>query len=381
MYIGFEAKRLFNNYTGLGNYSRTTIDILLRNDPELRCALFTPRARDNAATRRFLTSPRCQLRLPGSTFLPPSLWRTFAAAADVQRSGVSLFHGLSNELPAGLGRRGVPTLVTIHDVAFRTFTQMYRWHDRVIYDRKWHYACHHADHIVAVSHATRRDVLRFYGVDEARVSVVYQPVQDCFYTPLAPAQARRLAREAVPGLPADYMLYVGSVNSRKNLLGVAQAMELLPPSLRIPLVVVGGGGSYKREVRQYVAARGLDPLFLFAPPVESAPLLQGLYASARLFVYPSFYEGFGLPVVEAALQGCPVVASSVSSLPEAAGPSALLPDPSSADDIAHALERALTDSGLRAAMGREGEAYARRMFDPDAIARQLLRLYRAHAAQ
>ena len=374
MRIGFDAKRLFNNFTGLGNYSRTTVSMLIHHCGLEDLCLYTPKIKPCPATQPFMDCRNINVVTP-----PPyaigSLWRTYNLGRQLHNDNIELFHGLSNELPTGLEKHGIRSVVTIHDVAFKTFTDMYHFHDRVIYDAKWRHACRCASRIIAISESTKRDIIRFYGTDESKIDVVYQPVDTLFYSSPDLLESRRLAATAIPGLPADFMLYVGSVNSRKNLMGIVMAMELLPSSLRIPLVVVGGGGYYKKKVREYISSRGLDDLFIFPPRVESNRELQSLYACARLFVYPSFYEGFGLPVVEAMLSGCPVLTSNVSSLPEAAGPHSLLASPNDIESIAECIEKGLADERLRESMIQNGRDYALRMFNPANISHQLVDVY------
>ena len=380
MQIGFDAKRLFNNYTGLGNYSRTTLDILCRYVPEHAYLLFTPRVQHNAVTERFLVPGAATEVVVPTGLVKGSLWRTVGMGRSLSEHHVDLYHGLSNELPTGLRRRGIRSVVTIHDVAFRTFTDMYNWHDRQIYDLKWRYACTHADHIVAISESTKRDILRFYEVDESKVHVIYQPVQPLYYEPPI-AEGRQLAESAVPDLPQHYMLYVGSINSRKNLLGIVKAMELLPSDLQLPLVVVGDGGDYRRQVERYIAAHNLQHLFLFPKSIRDNQTLKALYQCATLFVYPSFYEGFGLPVVEALLTGCPVVTSNVSSLPEAGGPFAGQADPNDPASIAHHMQLLLAAGDERRQEVIDGgRGYARRLFDPATLARQLAAIYEGGAS-
>lgn len=366
MRIGFDAKRLYNNFTGLGNHSRTTLDILMEYFPENEYLLYTPKVKSTPSTAPYMFKdmPGRRLIMPKG-WLKGSAWRTFGLPGELKRDGVDLFHGLSNELPVGIRRSGVRSIVTIHDVAFRTFTDMYHWQDRQIYDLKWRYAVKNADRIIAISECTKRDILRFYDVDEDKIDVVYQPVGIRYYDPL-PSER--------PGENSPYMLYVGSVNSRKNLLGIVKAMKLMPKDLRLPLVVVGGGREYKVEVERYVAAHGLEAWVRWAGQVDPTQL-QALYQGASLFVYPSFYEGFGLPVVEALLSGCPVVTSDVSSLPEAGGPWALKADPASPEDISQKMQTALTDSLLRADMIRGGREYAMNTFHPQVLAEQLMKVY------
>ena len=358
MRIGFDAKRLFNNFTGLGNHSRTTIDILTEFFPGNEYLLYTPKIKHNSTTDPYTDKDHCRTILPDG-MIKGGLWRTFRLADAARKDSVDIFHGLSNELHEGMD---IPSVVTIHDVAFKTFPDMYHWHDRKIYDMKWQYACDHADRIICISECTKRDVLEFYNVPERKVDVVYQPVNPIYYEPME--------REEV----APYMLYVGSINSRKNLLGIVKAMELMPKDLQLPLVVVGGGGSYKNEVKRYIAEKGMEDRFVWPEMVFSTELRR-LYKNAQLMVYPSFYEGFGLPVVEAQLCGCPVVTSNVSSLPEAGGPWAQQADPNSPEDICEKMVKLLTDSTLRQQSIEGGRAFAMETFNPQRLARQLMGIY------
>ena len=370
MKIGFDAKRLYNNGTGLGNHSRTTIDILTEYFPENAYFLFTPKIKEKYAGS-YPTKEGCKTILP-SGLLKGGLWRTLSLGKEAEKEGVELFHGLSNELPLGLK---MPSVVTIHDVAFRTFPKMYHWLDRWIYDLKWRYACKHADRIIAISECTKHDVMRFYGVDERKIDVVYQPVAPRFYTLMDESEAAsRLAlADFIPA--SDFMLYVGAVNSRKNLLGVVKAIELLPKELQLPLVVVGGGKDYKKKVKQYIAAHGLEDLIIFPKKRVDDDTLQALYRKAKLFVYPSFYEGFGLPVVEALLSECPVVTSNVSSLPEAGGPYSLQANPADTSDIAAKIKQVLTDDALRDSMRKQGRQWAMDNLHPKVLAGKLMAVY------
>jgi hypothetical protein len=133
MRIGFDAKRLFNNFTGLGNHSRTTIDILTAEFPDNEYWLYTPKVRLNGITLPYLGKKGCRLVKPEG-LMRGSAWRTYGLVADMKRDGIEVFHGLSNEMPVGLFHSGIASVVTIHDVAFRTFPDMYHWHDRKIYD-------------------------------------------------------------------------------------------------------------------------------------------------------------------------------------------------------------------------------------------------------
>lgn len=375
MKIAFDAKRLYNNFTGLGNHSRTTIDILTENFPENEYLLYTPKVKLNPITEAYLTKDKCRTIFP-TGIAKGGIWRTLVQANDLKRDNADIFHGLSHEIPVGLKSKGIPSVVTIHDVAFKTFTRMYHWHDRQIYDLKFRYSCNNADRIIAISECTKNDIMRFYGIPEEKISVVYQPVQRLFYTPLDTIGARRMAESAINNLPAEFLLYVGSINSRKNLLSVVKAIELLSESTRIPLLIVGNGREYKAEVERYIAAHSLEKHFIWASNIYDNKILQALYTCAKAFVYPSFYEGFGLPVVEALLNGCPVITSNVSSLPEAGGPYSLQVDPNDVRALSDAINRTIGDEQLRTKMIIGGREYALKKFAPAAIAKQLMDIYK-----
>ncbi len=367
MKIGFDAKRLFNNFTGLGNHSRTTVDILTQFYPENEYLLYTPKIKHNAVTHPYLDLSSCHTVMPHG-LLRGSAWRTFGLASAVKKDCADIFHGLSNELPA---RLDIPSVVTIHDVAFKTFPDMYHATDRFTYNLKWRHACKRADRIIAISESTRQDIIRFYDVDPSRIDVVYQPVNSIYYT-----DDKGRCPEGLTQYAANpYMLYVGSINSRKNLLGIVKALELLPKDIQTPLIVIGNGREYKQKVLDYIVEHKLEDRIIFSPDKVGTEGLRYLYSNARLLVYPSFYEGFGLPVVEALLSNCPVVTSNVSSLPEAAGPDSLLVDPGSVQDIADKMNMLLTNDALRQSIADKGYRYATDNFSPKVLADRLMEVY------
>ena len=357
MKIGFDAKRYYHNRTGLGNYSRSLVSGLQQSHPEVECVLYDAK----------------------------SLERTFRLGQRAKAENCDLLHGLSNELPLNIRQSGIPSVVTMHDVAWRTFPRMYHWIDRHLYDLKYGHSCQAATRVIAISESTKRDVMRYYGVPEERIEVIYQPVQSLFYEPLTQDRADELIGEAVKqgelteALPTDgFVLNVGSINARKNLLGLVQALEVLPAERRPLLLVVGNGREYKREVLDYVARHQLEPYFRLETGVRDNRTLQALYSCCTLMAYPSYYEGFGLPVVEAALQQTPVLTTTVSSLPEAAGPDACYVDPHATDaveQIAAHLELLCSSHASAHDIGLKLEAYARRMFAPRRLTDQVVGCY------
>lgn len=367
--IGFDAKRLFHNFTGLGNYSRTLAANLATYYPEHAYFLFTPKVKPRDETHFFENDPLFSVQTPRGKFAP--MWRIRGMIKDLQKLDIELYHGLSNELPIKIQHTGIKTVVTIHDLLFKQFPQQYKAIDRSIYNGKFQYACQHADRIVAISEATKRDIIHYYSVPPEKIEVIYQSCHERFMQTRSESTVRSVL--AKYGLPKEFLLYVGSIVERKNLLGVIKAMERVPSSLQLPLVVVGGGkGYYRNKVKAYIASRKLQNKLFFVQP--STKELTVLYQQASIFLYPSFGEGFGIPILEALFSKTPVITSNISSLPEAAGPASYLVDPADVDAIAHGIEGILTDEDFRTQMIEKGYLHAQQ-FRGEPLTHQLMSLY------
>jgi len=367
--IGYDAKRVFHNFTGLGNYARTLLADLVTQFPEEAYHLFSPGFTPNPRTEPFVEAPfRVHCPAGGSA----AIWRSWGMSRDVAKAGIDLFHGLSHELPVGLEKRGIPSVVSMHDLIFRQFPEQYPWFDRQIYDLKFRSACRRATQVVAISQHTARDLQAAYGLPPERIKVIYQSCHPQFFAPGNWKNDQQILRQH--GLPADFGLYVGSVVPRKNLLGVVQALAQLPAGQRPPLVVVGAGKAYLQQVRQFVGENNLSGSVFFPEKVTFSDL-PALYRRARFFVYPSFYEGFGIPIIEALACGTPVITAATSSLPEAGGPDSLYLDPANPEALTQAIQRVNEDQALAKQMRQAGRAYVQR-FRGRTIARQWMRLYR-----
>lgn len=372
MRIGFDAKRLYNNFTGLGNYSRTLVENLHHYFPEDEYYLYTPKVRQDIVTGPFLENPDYKTICHNGCF--KSLWRTSGIKKNLKQDHINIYHGLSHELPLNIARTGIPSVVTIHDLIYRTYPDMFTAIDRAIYDYKFRYSCRHADKIIAISESTKQDIIKYFNIPEDKIKVIYQAIQPIFYTMQPGDTARQTVKKY--NIPDDYLLYVGAINSRKNLLGIVKALALLPHDLQIPLVIIGNGREYKKEVLKYAASANLTNRLILINNLHDPKELQAFYQQARIFVYPAFYEGFGLPVTEALLSKVPVITSANSSLPEAGGPDCCYINPKQPTEIAGAITSLLSDNGKCLDMVEKGFSYAQTQFNVKQLTGQVHELYR-----
>lgn len=280
MKIGFDAKRLYNNFTGLGNYSRTLVNNLSACFPANEYHLYSPNIHHTPETESFLVPPFATHLHPNSG----AYWRTFSIKQDLKRDGVEIFHGLSHEIPVGIQHTGIKSVVTIHDIIYKTYPDMFTAIDRAIYDLKFRYSCKHADKIIAISESTKNDIIRYFGTPAEKIEVIYQAIHPVFYTIQDETDARQTVESY--GIPPDYLLYVGSINSRKNLLSIVKAYALLPEDLQIPLVIIGKGGAYKNEVLKFATSQGLMSKLILIDNLHDAQTLQAFYQQARIFLFP-----------------------------------------------------------------------------------------------
>ena len=368
--IGYDAKRIVRNGTGLGSYGRTLINDLSA-DSSLRLRLYAPdKGRDDLRGQIMMRSnvEFCYPRCHGIPF-EKSYWRTKGMTGDLLRDGVHIYHGLSGELPIGIGKSGIKSVVTIHDLIFLRHPEFYNWADTKIYSWKFHQTISEADHIIAISECTKRDIMEFGDVDDRFISVIYQS--------FAPRFGDRLLRQSPGACPQNegrrYILNVGSIEERKNILLAVKALHHLPEDLA--LVIVGRRTKYTDRVEAYVRQNGLSERVRILHGITDDQL-PALYAQAEAFVYPSRYEGFGIPVIEAIGCGLPVVACTGSCLEEAGGPDSLYVPPDDEQGMAAAISQVLRGSKGREQRICRSQAYIRR-FEGRDVAGQVVDLYRS----
>ncbi|MEM6698694.1 MAG: glycosyltransferase family 1 protein [Bacteroidota bacterium] len=366
--IAFDAKRLYNNFTGLGNYSRTLVQNLVQYSPEHNYHLYTPKVKKNSETLPFLEHPQLQTHLPKTAF--KSYWRSSSIKKDLQKAKIDIYHGLSHEIPMGIHKTNIKSVVTIHDLIIKRYPEYFPWLDRKIYDWKFRYACEHANAIIAISESTKRDIIEFYNIPAEKIHVIYQTCHERFKQLLPYSQLRQIAQQYQ--LPKQFYLYVGSIIPRKNLGKIIDALALLPSDLQLPLVVVGNGKKYKHKVLEKVEKLHLTDKVLF--PTTAYEDLPALYQLTQLLLYPSAYEGFGIPILEALYSKTPVIAANTSSLVEAGGGGAFYVENISGEELADAIEKVMQNEDYFKQLLKDGEAYLRQ-FQGRSLSEELIRLY------
>jgi glycosyltransferase involved in cell wall biosynthesis len=369
MNIGFDAKRAVQNNTGLGNYSRFIIEVLSEYYPDNTYFLFAPKQKNNDRLKTLISRTCVAFIFPsGISKLLPSLWRIFGCKKKISKHKMEIFHGLSNELPVNI-RTSIKTVVSIHDLIFLRYPEYYKPTDRFIYRLKFQYACNRADKIIAVSECTKHDIVSFFGIDERKIKVVYQGCHPQFKQPVTEEKQLQIAEKH--RLPKRFILYVGTIEQRKNLLLTVKALIRLPETIH--LVAIGKSTPYRLEIEQYVQNAGLTPRLHIKTdfPFEDLP---AVYQQASVFVYPSVYEGFGIPVIEALSCSVPVIAAAGSCLEEAGGPNSVYVNPRDDVELAAKIREIMENTDLAQAMAKQGLEYVKQ-FDSHLVAEKIMEIY------
>ena len=325
MNIGFDAKRAFHNFSGLGNYSRLLIQSLSELYKENRYFLFTPKYKLDSLYS-FADNENCKIITPKNiaSLLPSSFWRSYFITNEIQAQKVDLFHGLSGELPVSALK--MPKVVTIHDVIFLRYPEYYTAFDRKIYEKKFRHACKIADKIIAISKQTADDCITYLDADAKKIEIAYQSCDAMFFLPVNENNIKKKYN-----LPEKFILTVGTIEERKNLLNLVKALNFIDD--HISLIAVGRKTPYTTLVEEYIKENHLSNRVELLHNVSFSDF-PALYNAASVFVYPSVFEGFGIPVLEALAVGTPVATSNLSSMPEVGGDAALYFDPYHVEDIA-----------------------------------------------
>jgi len=368
MNIGFEAKRVFHNKTGLGNYSRDLVRILATYFPENNYFLYNPKEYKKALfvsnnTNIFEKNPISKFNKKFST-----IWRQKAVVKDLVKDDVAIYHGLSGEIPTGLQKKGIKSVVTIHDLIFVRYPNLYSFFDRKIHFYKFKKAAERADLVIAISEQTKKDIISYLHISADKIRVIYQGCQDVFKKEFSVAEKKQVVEKFK--LPETFVLNVGTIEERKNALTIVKAIK----NLDVHLVLIGKETEYTQKIHQYISENKLEKRVHFLKGLSSEELAI-VYQLASVFVYPSIFEGFGIPIIEALYSKTPVITNKTGVFSEAAGPNSLYIEPFDVEDLSAKIASVLSDSSLASKMKQEGLKFAQQ-FNDKVIADKLFSVYK-----
>ena len=363
MKIAFDGKRFFNNSSGLGNYSRDLVRILVTYFPENEYVLFNQNQSEKGKEILELSNVSFHETSNGN------FSRQFKMGKDAQQIEADIFHGLSGELPLNWDEKPIKKVVTIHDLIFLRFPQYYSFFDRKIHFWKFKKAAEQADLIIAISEQTKRDIIQFLKVQEDKIKVVYQ---GCHYA-FKENQSEEFLNSVKEKfqLPERFILNVGTIEARKNLLNIVKAIN----GNEIPLVVIGKKTNYFKKVQKYLRKNQSENQVHFLENVSMEDL-AAIYKLADIFVYPSFFEGFGIPVIEALFSKTPVITSNLSCLPEAGGNDSVYIDPNNVEDLSAKIIFLWENESERKRRAEKGFDFVQK-FNDENIAKNLMKAYQS----
>jgi glycosyltransferase involved in cell wall biosynthesis len=369
MRIGIDTRLIFYQKAGIGQYIQSLMQALAEIDHEDEFTLFHSR-KDN---HPFVTAPNIRYR----ALWTPSHHRfeTTTMTAELLPHRLDVLHS-PDFIPPRYTR--YPAVITVHDLAFLLYPRFLTKQSARYYGQV-DVAARRAAHIIAVSQSTRRDVIKLLGVPSDKVTVIHEAAQPLF-RPLDRAQARQHVA-SVFGVEQDFILFVSTIEPRKNLPTLLEAFRKMRDVHRVEvkMVVAGRRGWLTEEMNDQIDKLQLNGHVHFLGAVPNEELLY-LYNAAKVFALPSFYEGFGLPPLEAMACGTPIVVSNTSSLPEVVGDAGQLVDPNDVEAWSVVLWRVLSDENLRAEMCEKG---LRRVasFSWERAARETLAVYHKAAGK
>lgn len=361
MKIAFDAKRFFHNTSGLGNYSRDLIRILSKYYPKNQYLLLHKNKSERGSEI---------LENTHVSFVETSkgmMSRQFNMGKDAQKENADIFHGLSGELPLKWDKKPIKKIVTIHDLIFVRYPQYYSFFDRKIHLWKFKKAANTADKIIAISEQTKRDIIQYLKVPENKIEVIYQGCHKAFKEQQSEEFIQKTKEKF--NLPERFILNVGTIEDRKNLLNIVKAIK----DTEIPLVVVGKKTKYYQKIASFIQKNKMEKQVHFLEGVSMAELAV-IYKLADIFVYPSLFEGFGIPVIEALFSKTVTITSNTSCLPEAGGPDSVYIDPENRLDIQAKIKFLWDSESERKRRSDKGFEFVQK-FNDEPIAHQLMDLY------
>lgn len=354
MKIGFDAKRLFHNTTGLGNYSRDLIRILSHYLPGNAYFLFNPK---ESKKELFTLNQPSIFEIRPSTFFwkkLKSVWRSIGISKEIKKYNLQIYHGLSGEIPFFIPKN-TKKIVTIHDLIFMRYPKLYSFWDRKIHFLKFKYAAQKSDRIVAISEQTKKDIIHYLNIDPAKIEVIYQCCAAVYKEHFSEATLEEVQKKY--NLPSKFILNVGTIEPRKNALNIVKSIH----GTEIPLVLIGRKTAYYNEMEKYISDNEMNQVLHLSNVSQQD--LACIYQLATLFVYPSIFEGFGIPIIEALYSKTPVITNKFGVFPEAGGDHSVYIDPNSISEMQAAILDLWQNEDKRKMISEKGLVFVQKFND------------------
>jgi glycosyltransferase involved in cell wall biosynthesis len=367
MKIGFDAKRFFHNSTGLGNYSRDFIRTLSTFFPDNNYILYNPKK-----SNRQFSNPNGIVvteAIPDSLLFKKlsSLWRSTFINSQLKKDKIEIFHGLSGELPFGISNK-IAKVVTIHDLIFERYPELYSFFDRKIHFSKFSYAAKKADVIIAISEQTKSDILKYIpNIASQKIKVIYQGCNEAFK--LKYSEERKSEIQKKFNLPTQFLLNVGTIEQRKNALQIVKAIE----NIDTTLVLIGRKTEYYKEIKKCAKEKNIKDKIKHLKNITTEELAI-IYQLATIFVYPSIFEGFGIPIIEALYSKTLVITNKYGVFKEAGGENSIYIDVQSTEELTEKIDFLLKNPETRIDLENKGWQFVQK-FNDETIANQIHSIY------
>ena len=372
MKIGLDLINLYKLNVGLGRYAKQLIEGLSAFDKENEYFLFL---NDKTANGIHLNNPNFHLKIiktPSRKYLPWNQVYFFLRKKEIQN--LDLFHSPVTPLPLILPKK-IKTIVTLHDLSWKIFPKSFRIEGVIWWNFVWPKSLKKAAKIVAVSESAKRDIVKFYRLPENKIAVVHSCIS---FSPKEYSEERDFLKEKY-NFSGKYILYLGALRKNKNLESLLKAFQILKNKKKIPhkLVIVGPKDFGEEKIFSEVKKSGLNKEIILTGPLPDN-FLPAIYKKAEVFVFPSLYEGFGYPPLEAMVFGTPVAVSKSSSLPEIIGQAGLYFDPLDINDMADKIYQIISSPALAERLRNLGFKKVRE-FSMEKMIKKYLEVYKKTA--
>lgn len=357
MNIGFDAKRYFHNKTGLGNYSRDLIRILTKYNTNNKIFLYNPKKIDINKLKYFVNVFE---KNPNSIFLKKMsfIWRLFFIKKEIIKDKIQIYHGLSGELPFGMKSLNIKTVVTIHDLIFIRYPKLYSFFDRQIHNFKFKNAVNKADIIIAISQQTKNDIIKYFKINEDKIKIIYQTCDNSFKIQYSNYEKKIVQTKY--NLPEKFILNVGTIEERKNAFTIVKSIK----DINIDLIFIGKQTKYSNKIKKYIFENNLTTKVHFLKNVSQTDLAI-IYQLSTIFIYPSIFEGFGIPIIEALYSKTPVITNKYGVFNEVAGPNSIYINPFDYFELAEKINLILNNNEIAENMKTKGYEYVQKFNDLD----------------